>query len=71
MSFGRQQVMDVEMMVSRSGQGHNDVHPVIRTLYDHIDVRKPTQCLLANYKCSSNNMHDWLLVLCDEDNSLQ
>ena len=29
MSFGRQQVMDVEMMVSRSGQGHNDVHPVI------------------------------------------
>ena len=56
MSFGRQQVMDVEMMVSRSGQGHNDVHPVIRTLYDHIDVRKPTQCLqLVDYKCSAND----------------
>ena len=25
-------------MVSRSAQGHNDMHPVIRSLYDHAGV---------------------------------
>jgi cleavage stimulation factor subunit 1 len=31
-------VMDVEAMFSRSAQGHHDIHPVIRSLYDHTNA---------------------------------
>ena len=32
-------VLDVDRMMSKTALGHNqDLHPVIRTLYDHLDV---------------------------------
>ena len=32
-------ILDVERMMSKTALGHNqDLHPVIRTLYDHSDV---------------------------------
>ena len=34
------QVLDVDRMISKTALGHQqDLHPVIRTLYDHADVR--------------------------------
>ena len=34
------QVLDVEHMISKTALDHQqDLHPVIRTLYDHADVR--------------------------------
>ena len=32
------QMLDVEAVFSRSAQGHTDVHPVIRSFYDHAGV---------------------------------
>ncbi len=35
-------ILDVERMMSKTAIGHNqDLHPVIRTLYDHTDVSYP------------------------------
>ena len=34
------QVLDMDRMISKTALGHQqDLHPVIRTLYDHADVR--------------------------------
>ena len=42
--FPSNQVMDVEAMFSRSAQGHHDIHPVIRSLYDHTNVSGMHTC---------------------------
>ena len=39
------QVLDVDRMTSKTALGHQqDLHPVIRTLYDHADVRYLILC---------------------------
>ena len=41
------QVLDVDRMISKTALGHQqDLHPVIRTLYDHADVRYLPNCIL-------------------------
>ena len=41
------QVLDVDRMISKTALGHQqDLHPVIRTLYDHADVRYMPNCIL-------------------------
>ena len=41
------QVLDVDRMISKTALGHQqDLHPVIRTLYDHADVRYLCNCIL-------------------------
>ena len=42
------QVLDVDRMISKTALGHQqDLHPVIRTLYDHTDVRYLPTCILV------------------------
>ena len=42
------QVLDVDRMISKTALGHQqDLHPVIRTLYDHADVRYLSTCILV------------------------
>ncbi len=40
-------ILDVDRMMSKTAIGHNqDLHPVIRTLYDHSDVSEPWKSIM-------------------------
>ena len=42
------QVLDVDRMISKTVLAHQqDLHPVIRTLYDHADVRYLSNCIVV------------------------
>ena len=58
------QMVDVEAVFSRSAQGHTDIHPVIRSFYDHagVNIYGLLQSLWGFYKgrfpsCFMNIMH--------------
>ena len=56
------QVLDVDRMISKTALGHQqDLHPVIRTLYDHADVRCLPTCALWVF-CYDGNMYNCALV---------
>ena len=42
------QVLDVDRMISKTALGRQqDLHPVIRTLYDYADIRYLSTCILV------------------------